>query len=36
MGALGQASAAFSEHVVRLHQELQKEKPDQHLLLGIG
>lgn len=28
--------AAFSEHVVRLHQELQKEKPDQHLLLDLA
>jgi hypothetical protein len=27
---------AFSEHVVRLHQELQKEKPDQHLLLDLA
>ena len=27
---------AFSEHVVRLHQELQKEKPDQHLLLEMA
>jgi len=28
--------AAFSEHVVRLHQELQKERPDQHLLLDLA
>lgn len=28
--------ALFSEHVVRLHQELQKEKPDQHLLLDLA
>lgn len=28
--------AAFSDHVVRLHQELQKEKPDQHLLLDLA
>ncbi len=30
------AFPAFSEHVVRLHQELQKEKPDQHLLLELA
>ncbi|MBN1666308.1 MAG: helix-turn-helix domain-containing protein [Anaerolineales bacterium] len=28
--------AGFNEHVVRLHQELQKEKPDQHLLLELA
>jgi hypothetical protein len=28
--------AAFAEHVVRLHQELQKERPDQHLLLDLA
>ncbi len=32
----GQSEAAFSEHVVRIHQELQKEKPDQHLLLELA
>ena len=32
----GQAGAALSEHVVRIHQELQKEKPDQHLLLEMA
>jgi hypothetical protein len=26
---------AFGEHVIRLHQELQKDKPDQHLLLDL-
>jgi uncharacterized protein len=28
--------AAFAEHVVRLHQELLKERPDQHLLLDLA
>jgi hypothetical protein len=28
--------AEFTEHVVRLHQELQKGKPDQHLLLDLA
>jgi hypothetical protein len=33
----GDASkAVFSEHVVHLHQELLKEKPDQHLLLDLA
>ena len=36
LAASGQMGAAFSEHVVRLHQELQKEKPDQHLLLELA
>ena len=36
LAAAGQMCAAFSEHVVRLHQELQKEKPDQHLLLELA
>ena len=27
---------AFSEHLTRLHQELQKAKPDQHLLLELA
>lgn len=36
LAAAGQMGAAFSEHVVRLHQELQKEKPDQHLLLELA
>ena len=33
-GSLG--NQGFSEHVARLHQELQKEKPDQHLLLELA
>jgi hypothetical protein len=36
LAAAGQMGATFSEHVVRLHQELQKEKPDQHLLLELA
>jgi uncharacterized protein len=36
LAASGQMGSAFSEHVVRLHQELQKEKPDQHLLLELA
>jgi len=36
LAAAGQMGAAFSEHVVHLHQELQKEKPDQHLLLEMA
>lgn len=36
LAAAGQMGAAFAEHVVRLHQELQKEKPDQHLLLELA
>ncbi len=36
LAAAGQMGAVFSEHVVRLHQELQKEKPDQHLLLELA
>ena len=31
-----EAMADFSEHVVRLHRELQKERPDQHLLLDLA
>jgi len=36
MGSAGHPATAFSEHVVRLHQELQKEKPVQHLLLELA
>ncbi len=36
LAAAGQMGAMFSDHVVRLHQELQKEKPDQHLLLELA
>lgn len=36
LAAAGQMGAAFAEHIVRLHQELQKEKPDQHLLLELA
>jgi hypothetical protein len=36
LAAAGQMGAAFGEHVVRIHQELQKEKPDQHLLLELA
>ncbi len=36
LAAAGQMGAMFSDHVVRLHQELQKEKPDQHLLLALA
>jgi hypothetical protein len=35
LAAAGQMGATFSEHIVRLHQELQKAKPDQHLLLEL-
>jgi hypothetical protein len=30
------AMADFTEHVLRLHRELQKERPDQHLLLDLA
>jgi uncharacterized protein len=36
LAAAGQMGAAFSDHVVRIHRELQKEKPDQHLLLELA
>jgi len=36
LAVAGQMGAMFSDHVVRLHQELQKEKPDQHLLLELA
>jgi len=36
LAAAGQMGAGFSEHVVRIHRELQKEKPDQHLLLEMA
>jgi hypothetical protein len=36
LAAAGQMGATFSEHFVRLHRELQKEKPDQHLLLELA
>lgn len=35
-GRIAANMGIFSEHVVRLHQELQKEKPDQHLLLDLA
>ncbi|MBN2388212.1 MAG: winged helix-turn-helix transcriptional regulator, partial [Anaerolineales bacterium] len=36
LAAAGQMGAAFSDHVVRIHREMQKEKPDQHLLLEMA
>ncbi len=36
LAAAGQMGNVFSEHVVRIHRELQKEKPDQHLLLEMA
>jgi len=36
LAAAGRVESAFAEHVVRLHQELQKEKPNQHLLLELA